>query len=47
MIRDGVGYMLVAPHLVIAPGIAIAWVVFSVNLLGDRLRDWLDVRHPG
>jgi peptide/nickel transport system permease protein len=28
MIRDGVGYMLVAPHLVIAPGIAIAWVVF-------------------
>ena len=47
MIRDGVGYMLVAPHLVIAPGIAIAWVVFSVNLLGDRLRDWLDVRNPG
>lgn len=47
MIRDGVSYMLVAPHLVIAPGIAIAWVVFSVNLLGDRLRDWLDVRHLG
>ena len=47
MIRDGVGYMLVAPHLVIAPGIAIALVVFSVNLLGDRLRDWLDVRNPG
>ena len=46
MIRDGVSYMLVAPHLVIAPGVAIAWVVFSVNLLGDRLRDWLDVRHP-
>lgn len=46
MIRDGVSYMLVAPHLVIAPGIAIAWVVFAVNLLGDRLRDWLDVRHP-
>jgi len=32
---------------VIAPGIAIALVVFSVNLLGDRLRDWLDVRNPG
>lgn len=46
MIRDGVSYMLVAPHLVMAPGIAIAWVVFSVNLLGDRLRDWLDVRNP-
>jgi peptide/nickel transport system permease protein len=44
MIRDGVGYMLVAPHLVIAPGIAIALVVLAVNLLGDRLRDRLDVR---
>lgn len=44
MIREGVSYMLVAPHLVMAPGVAIALVVFSVNLLGDRLRDWLDVR---
>jgi peptide/nickel transport system permease protein len=44
MIRDGVGFMLVAPHLVVAPGIAIALVVLAVNLLGDRLRDRLDVR---
>ncbi len=44
MIREGVGYMLVAPHPVLAPGIAIAAVVFAINLLGDRLRDWLDVR---
>jgi peptide/nickel transport system permease protein len=44
MIRDGTRYMLVAPHLVLAPGIALALVVLSVNLLGDRLRDWLDVR---
>jgi peptide/nickel transport system permease protein len=44
MIREGVSYMLVAPHLVMSPGVAIALVVFSVNLLGDRLRDWLDVR---
>ena len=44
MIRDGAGYMLVAPHLVLAPGIAISLVVLSVNLLGDRLRDRLDVR---
>ncbi len=47
MIRDGVGYMLMAPHLVTTPGIAIALVVYSVNLLGDRLRDWLDVRTQG
>lgn len=44
MIRDGVGYMLVAPHVVLAPGVAILLVVLSVNLLGDDLRDRLDVR---
>ena len=47
MIRDGVGYMLVAPHLVMAPGLAILLVVLSVNLVGDRLRDRLDVRLSG
>ena len=44
MIRDGVGYMLVSPHLVLAPGLAIVLIVLSVNLLGDGLRDRLDVR---
>jgi len=44
MIRDGSRYMLVAPHLVLAPGIAIFLVVLAVNLLGDRLRDHLDAR---
>jgi peptide/nickel transport system permease protein len=44
MIRDGVRYLLVAPHLVLAPGAALFMVVLSVNLLGDGLRDRLDVR---
>ncbi|WP_455217783.1 ABC transporter permease [Kaarinaea lacus] len=44
MIRDGARYLLVAPHMVIVPGIALMLVVLSVNLLGDRLRDRLDVR---
>jgi peptide/nickel transport system permease protein len=44
MIRDGVSYMLVAPHLVLAPGAALMLVVLAVNLLGDTLRDRLDVR---
>ena len=44
MIRDGTRYMLVAPHMVMAPGIAILLVVLAVNLLGDRLRDRLDTR---
>jgi peptide/nickel transport system permease protein len=47
MIRAGAGYMLVAPHLVLAPGIAISLVVLAVNLLGDGLRDRLDVRGAG
>ena len=44
MIRDGARYMLVAPHMVLAPGIALMLVVLAVNMLGDRLRDRLDVR---
>lgn len=42
MIRDGVRYMLVAPHLVLAPGLALCLVVFAANRLGDGLRDRLD-----
>lgn len=45
MIRDGTRYLLVAPHMVLIPGIALMLVVFSVNVLGDRLRDRLDVRN--
>jgi peptide/nickel transport system permease protein len=44
MIRDGASYMLMAPHMVLAPGMVIMLVVLSLNLLGDRLRDWLDHR---
>lgn len=44
IVRDGTRYMLVAPHLVLAPGLTLMLVVMSINLVGDRLRDWLDVR---
>lgn len=47
MIRDGTRYMLVAPHMVLVPGIALMLVVLAVNLLGDQLRDRLDVRAGG
>jgi peptide/nickel transport system permease protein len=43
MIRDGVRYLLVAPHLVLAPGTSLFLVVMAANLLGDALRDRLDV----
>lgn len=45
MIRDGTAYMLVAPHMVLAPGIALLLVVLAVNLFGDMLRDKLDVKN--
>lgn len=44
MIRDGTRYMLVAPHMVLAPGLVVFVIVLCVNLLGDQLRDKLDVR---
>ena len=44
MIRDGACYLLVAPHMVLIPSVALMLVVLAVNLLGDRLRDHLDVR---
>lgn len=44
MIREGTRYMLVAPHLVIIPGLAIMAVVLAINLFGDWFRDWLDVK---
>jgi len=44
MIRDGSQYLLMAPHMVLVPGIMLICVVLAVNLLGDSLRDRLDVK---
>jgi peptide/nickel transport system permease protein len=44
MLDEGRQFMLVAPHLVIAPGVALAATVLTLQLLGDGLRDLLDVR---
>jgi peptide/nickel transport system permease protein len=44
MIRDGTRYLLVAPHLVVMPALALASVVIAINLLGDRLRDHWQIR---
>lgn len=44
MIRDGTRYLLVAPHLVLAPGLALMLVVLAINLFGDLCRDRLDVK---
>lgn len=44
MLSDGRIYMQVAPHVVVFPGLAIFLAVIGLNLLGDGLRDALDVR---
>jgi len=44
MIREGTRSMLVSAHMVLVPGLALMLVVLAVNMLGDRLRDRLDVR---
>lgn len=44
MLAEGRSFLVEAPHLVLAPGLAITLVVLGLNLLGDGLRDLLDVR---
>lgn len=41
---EGRAYMAQQPGLVAAPGLALAVVVFGINVLGDALRDVLDPR---
>lgn len=49
MLAEARSFVVEAPHLVIAPGLAITAFVLLLHLLGDALRDVLDVRsadHP-
>lgn len=47
MLADAQTYLAQAPHLAIAPGLAVAISVLGLNLLGDGLRDLLDPRLRG
>ncbi len=44
MIKTGSDYMLSSSNMVLVPGIALILVVLAINLLGDKLRDHLDVK---
>jgi len=46
MIDEGRPFLLVAPHVVVWPGLALALTVLALQLVGDGLRDALDVRSP-
>jgi peptide/nickel transport system permease protein len=47
MLYEGRAYYRTAPHLVLAPGIAILVAVISFNLVGEGLRDAFDARDAG
>ena len=42
MLADGRGDILYSPHIILFPGLFIAFTVLAINLLGDGLRDALD-----
>jgi peptide/nickel transport system permease protein len=44
MIAAGKMYLVRAPHLTLFPGLAITFTVFGFNLIGDALRDIMDVK---
>jgi peptide/nickel transport system permease protein len=44
MLNDGTRYLTVAPHMSTFPGFAIMLSVLGFNLIGDGLRDMLDVK---
>jgi len=45
--RDGRRYMRFAPWMALWPGLALAVVVYGINMLGDGIRDILDPRLRG
>lgn len=44
---EGRTYMYAAPHMFVAPALALSIVVFGVNMFGDAMRDVLDPRLRG
>lgn len=44
MIAAGKTYLIRAPHLTVFPGLVITLAIFSFNMIGDALRDIMDVK---
>ena len=44
MILEGKDFLRVAPHISLIPGLVIALIVLGFNLLGEGLRDILDIK---
>ncbi|MDD2494078.1 MAG: ABC transporter permease [Tissierellia bacterium] len=44
MVNDGRNYISTAPWIITFPGLIISWIVLSLNMIGDGMRDALDPR---
>jgi oligopeptide transport system permease protein len=47
LVAEGAGEIEAAPWILLSPGIFLALLLVSLNVLGDGLRDAFDVREPG
>ncbi len=47
VLSEARAFMELAPWTVVYPGLALAGLVLSVNLLGDAVQDLLDPHHRG
>jgi peptide/nickel transport system permease protein len=45
MVNEGRSFLLIAPHVALFPGLAVMLTVLGFTILGDGLRDALDVRN--
>ena len=46
MLATGRQFVILSPHVVLLPGLAIFAIVLALNLVGDAVRDLLDPRRP-
>ncbi len=47
MLSDGRSFLLLAPHLTLIPGMAIMSLVMALSMVGERLRNFFDVKGLG
>lgn len=45
MVNDGRNYFMTAPWIMTFPGMVISWIVFSMNVIGDGLRNHYDPKN--
>lgn len=47
MVSDGRNYFTIAPWLVVLPSMTISWIVLSLNMIGDGLREAYNPKNNG